>query len=86
MLEEDISDEEAVRLIMQSGGYSSGRKNSIGGRDIEEEDRWKETETGDAQALTLDSSPTHSTNDDPFTANLMSFYVSQYTKKLGIFF
>ncbi|XP_045581276.1 intraflagellar transport protein 122 homolog [Procambarus clarkii] len=78
VLEEGITDEEAVRLIQHSGGGGSARdkKGSVGENDDEEEDNhWKQTDSGGAQALTLDTSPTHSQNDDdPFTANLMNFY------------
>ena len=78
VLEEGVTDEEAVRLIQQSGGGNAGDLEDPSNEKEEEEDsRWKQTQSGSAQALTLDSSPTHGTStEDPFTANLMSFFVS----------
>lgn len=80
VLEEEIGDEEAVRLIQQSGGGGSSGDGDGSTKENrgDEDGHWRQTESGDAQALTLDSSPTHSqNNDDPFTANLMNFYVSK---------
>ncbi|XP_066967390.1 intraflagellar transport protein 122 homolog isoform X2 [Macrobrachium rosenbergii] len=81
VLDEDITDEEGVRLIQQSGGNGpddqegGSKENDDGDDDDGDDNRWKQTHSGNAQALTLDSSPVHgSNNEDPFTANLMSFY------------
>ncbi|XP_076048143.1 intraflagellar transport protein Oseg1 [Oratosquilla oratoria] len=71
VLDESLTDEEALRLIQQS---NSSQNIGTGDGDNEDDGRWKETESGDAQALTLESSPSHGPQDDPFTANLMSFY------------
>lgn len=79
-MDEEITDEEAVRLIQQSGGGGVGDGDSSAKETKEEEDHWRQSDSGDAQALTFDDSQTHSQNtDDPFTANLMNFYVSSLT-------
>ncbi|KAK3882424.1 hypothetical protein Pcinc_013198 [Petrolisthes cinctipes] len=78
VLEEEITDEEAIHLIQQSGG--GGVKDSEEGEgegEGGEGGHWRQSDTGAAQALTLDSSPSQSpshSNHDPFTANLMNFY------------
>ncbi|XP_064120336.1 intraflagellar transport protein 122 homolog [Macrobrachium nipponense] len=62
---------------MAPDDQEGGSKENDGNDDDEDDDdsRWKQTHSGNAQALTLDSSPVHgSNNEDPFTANLMSFY------------
>ncbi|KAK7079218.1 hypothetical protein SK128_004845, partial [Halocaridina rubra] len=75
VLEEDITDEEAVRLIQQSGlGGGTDQEDIPKVEDEKEDKRWKQTESGNAQALTLDGSPSPSPGDDPFTTNLLSFY------------
>lgn len=80
MLEEEISDEEAMHLIQQSGGGDTSNEDDSkpNGDEEEEENHWRRSDSGSAQALTLDGDspdPTDPT-DDPFTANLMNFYVS----------
>lgn len=77
VVEEEITDEEAVHLIQQSGSGKSDRVGSAneGEEEQNEDNRWKETESGDAQALMLDGSPSHMQNSDPFTSNLLGFYV-----------
>ncbi|XP_047473268.1 intraflagellar transport protein 122 homolog [Penaeus chinensis] len=76
VVEEEITDEEAVHLIQQSGSGKTDRVGSAndGEEEQNEESRWKETESGDAQALMLDGSPSHMQNSDPFTSNLLGFY------------
>lgn len=79
VLEEGITDEEAIHLIQQSGGGVKDNEGGEGEEEGGEGDRWRQSDTGAAQALTLDSSPPQSpshTTHDPFTANLMNFYVS----------
>lgn len=80
MLEEGISDEEAIHLIQQSGGSDIGSEedSKTNGDEEEEENHWRRSDSGNAQALTLDggSPDPADPNDDPFTANLMNFYVS----------
>lgn len=80
VLEEGISDEEAMHLIQQSGGNDSGNEDNskANGEEEEEENHWKRSDSGNAQALTLDGGSPDPTDpsDDPFTANLMNFYVS----------
>ena len=78
MLEEGISDEEALHLIQQSGGSESkDSSDTKGAYDDEEDNHWKRSDSGTAEALTFDGSPTHTEqSDDPFTTNLMNFYVS----------
>lgn len=77
VIEEEIPDEEAVHLIQQSGSGKTDRVGSAkdGEEQQNEDNRWKETESGDAQALMLDGSPSHAQNNDPFTSNLLGFYV-----------
>ncbi|XP_050737940.1 intraflagellar transport protein 122 homolog [Eriocheir sinensis] len=78
MLEEEISDEEAMHLIQQSGGGDSGSEDDPkpNGDEEEEENHWRRSDSGNAQALTLDgdSPDPADPSDDPFTANLMNFY------------
>lgn len=80
VLDEGISDEEAMHLIQQSGGSDSGNEDDSKTNDDEdeEENHWRRSDSGNAQALTFDgSSPDPADpSDDPFTANLMNFYVS----------
>ena len=74
VLEEGLSDEDALHLIQQSGGSDSKDGDT---KDEEEDNHWKRSDSGTAEALTFDGSPTHAElSDDPFTANLMNFYVS----------
>lgn len=69
-----------MHLIQQSGGSDSGNEDDskTAADEEEEENHWKRSDSGNAQALTFDggSPEPADPSDDPFTANLMNFYVS----------
>ena len=65
-LEEDMTDEEAERLLFQSDSRSKDSGN-------EEPNQWK-ADDGDAQALNLEEET--QTSGDPFTNHLSNFNVS----------
>ncbi|XP_068714789.1 intraflagellar transport protein 122 homolog isoform X2 [Montipora foliosa] len=65
VLEDGISDEEALKLIEKDSTKTGGRKKSGS--------NWQEKDMGNFQTLQLTEEPPEEQEDDPFTAKLMSF-------------
>ncbi|XP_048590687.1 intraflagellar transport protein 122 homolog isoform X2 [Nematostella vectensis] len=63
VLEDDISDEEAIKLI--EAEPTNQRRKDLS--------KWQTTDMGNVQTLSLSDPPPSNDDDDPFTAKLMSF-------------